>query len=64
MRLPHVRRPLPLLFALAALSAGASQSLIGICGPFTDTAADAFCPFVLEISIPSAATSTTSSRPA
>src|SRR5262249_8970413 len=34
---------------LAALLCGASQALIGLCGPFTDVAADAFCPFVLEI---------------
>ena len=28
---------------------GASSALLGTCGPFTDVAADAFCPFVLEI---------------
>jgi hypothetical protein len=28
---------------------GASSAILGICGPFTDVAADAFCPFVLEI---------------
>ncbi len=28
---------------------GASSILFGVCGPFTDVAADAFCPFVLEI---------------
>src|SRR5262249_56847744 len=28
---------------------GAANGLLGICGPFTDVAADAFCPFVLEI---------------
>src|SRR6202048_1133756 len=28
---------------------GASSVLFGVCGPFTDVAADAFCPFVLEI---------------
>src|SRR5262245_43010736 len=28
---------------------GASSALLGVCGPFTDVAADAFCPFVLEI---------------
>jgi hypothetical protein len=28
---------------------GASTVLFGVCGPFTDVAADAFCPFVLEI---------------
>src|SRR5215468_333934 len=34
--------------ALAALVGGGSSAL-GLCGNFTDTAADAFCPFVLEI---------------
>ena len=28
---------------------GASSALFGVCGPFTDVAADSFCPFVLEI---------------
>ena len=28
---------------------GASSALFGICGPFTDVAADSFCPFVVEI---------------
>jgi hypothetical protein len=41
------------LFALAAVAAsvlgGASLSVLATCGPFTDAAADAFCPFVLEI---------------
>jgi len=36
------------LFA-AALAGGASSALLGLCGPFTDAAADAFCPFVLEV---------------
>jgi hypothetical protein len=40
--------------ALAALSilaviAGGAGALLGDCGPFTDAAADGFCPFVLEI---------------
>src|SRR5262249_26820548 len=34
---------------LAALAAGGGEALLGMCGPFTDVAADAFCPFVLEI---------------
>src|SRR5262249_29141424 len=38
-----------LLAVLLAITAGAGSSLLGICGPFTDVAADAFCPFVLEI---------------
>ena len=33
----------------AAILGGASSALLGVCGPFTDVAADAFCPFVLEI---------------
>ena len=28
---------------------GGASGLLGLCGPFTDTAADAFCPFVLEV---------------
>ena len=37
------------LAASGALLAGAARPLPGACGPFTDVAADAFCPFVLEI---------------
>jgi hypothetical protein len=33
----------------AAVIAGASGSLLGVCGPFTDVSDAAFCPFVLEI---------------
>ena len=38
-------------FAVSALMVlvGASSALYGLCGPFTDVAPDAFCPFVLEI---------------
>src|SRR5262245_59389084 len=32
-----------------ALAAGAGSALLATCGPFTDVAADVFCPFVLEI---------------
>ncbi len=28
---------------------GGASALLGVCGPFADVAADAFCPFVLEI---------------
>ncbi len=28
---------------------GGASALVGVCGPFTDVAADTFCPFVLEI---------------
>src|ERR1700738_4968015 len=38
---------------------GASSVLFGVCGPFTDVAADAFCPFVLEIFYLGIATGTT-----
>jgi hypothetical protein len=34
---------------LAGLCGGAGSALLGVCGPFTDVAADSFCPFVLEI---------------
>jgi hypothetical protein len=33
----------------AAVLSGAGSALLGICGPFTDVAGDAFCPFVLEV---------------
>ena len=44
-------RPAAALFlaGAAALLGGGAGSLLGLCGPFTDVAADAFCPFVLEI---------------
>jgi len=35
--------------AVAAVAVGGTGALLGTCGPFTDVAADAFCPFVLEI---------------
>jgi YVTN family beta-propeller protein len=38
---------LGILFAAAL--AGAGGSLLGVCGPFTDTANDSFCSFVLEV---------------
>src|SRR5215510_12037114 len=38
-----------ILFSATALLGGVGGALLGICGPFTDVAADAFCPFVLEI---------------
>ena len=43
------RRVLSLFAFLAAVLVGASSALLGVCGPFTDVAADAFCPFVLEL---------------
>ena len=45
-----IQRPhLVLAVAAAALITGISQGLLATCGPFTDVAADTFCPFVLEI---------------
>jgi hypothetical protein len=43
------RVPTIVACALGAALLGASSALLGLCGPFTDVAADAFCPFVLEI---------------
>src|SRR6266545_7531906 len=43
----------------AALLAGAASALFGVCGPFTDTANDAFCPFVLEVFYTGITTGTT-----
>src|SRR5262249_52926167 len=40
---------LPAIAAAAALLTGAARGVLGTCGPFTDVAADVFCPFVLEI---------------
>ncbi|HKF45424.1 MAG TPA: S-layer homology domain-containing protein [Thermoanaerobaculia bacterium] len=35
--------------AAAAFFTGSAAGVLGTCGPFTDVAADTFCPFVLEI---------------
>ena len=43
------RRAFALLILGASLLSGAVNALLATCGPFTDVAADAFCPFVLEI---------------
>jgi len=37
------------LLSLGAVLFGGVSVLLGACGPFTDVAADAFCPFVLEV---------------
>ena len=43
-------RPFFLVFlTVFAVALGGASNLVGLCGPFTDVAADAFCPFVLEI---------------
>src|SRR5262249_55200124 len=50
-----------LLFSVLALS-GISTSLPGVCGPFTDVADPAFCPFILQVFttvIPTGTTTTT-----
>src|SRR6266511_1444795 len=43
------RRLIFVLFLLGATLGGASSAVLGVCGPFADVAADAFCPLVLEI---------------
>ncbi len=43
------RVPTIVACALGAALLGGSSALVGLCGPFTDVAADSFCPFVLEI---------------
>src|SRR5215471_13604816 len=42
-------RLLVLAAAAATLLGGWAAAALGACGPFSDVAADAFCPFVLEI---------------
>ena len=37
------------LAAVLSILAGGASAILGTCGPFADVAADAFCPFVLEI---------------
>ena len=49
MRLVELRRRLLPVSLAAAVFSGAGGALLGTCGPFTDVAADAFCPVVLEI---------------
>ncbi len=46
---PHRRAPSIFGCAVGAVLLGASSALLGVCGPFTDVAADSFCPFVLEL---------------
>ena len=42
--------PLSLVvLCILAVILGGANALVGTCGPFTDTAADTFCPFVLEV---------------
>src|SRR4249920_885024 len=49
-RIRSTRRFLAIGIAMAAVVlGGAASGLLRTCGPFTDAAADAFCPFVLEI---------------
>src|SRR5512144_480210 len=43
------RLRIPALAGVFSILAGAAGALLGTCGPFTDVAGDAFCPFVLEI---------------
>ncbi|HKA36104.1 MAG TPA: S-layer homology domain-containing protein [Thermoanaerobaculia bacterium] len=48
MRSSPNRRLVAISLSLALLC-GAAGGLLGLCGPFTDVVADAFCPFVLEV---------------
>jgi hypothetical protein len=43
------RRLAAIGFVMAAVLGGAASGLFGTCGPFTDVAPDAFCPFVVEV---------------
>src|SRR5262245_31596737 len=44
------QRTLTLLpIALTAVLAGATGTLLGDCGPFTDVSDPSFCPFIIEI---------------
>ncbi len=49
MRLVPFNHRLLSVSLAAAVLCGAGGALFGACGPFTDVAADSFCPFVLEI---------------
>ena len=49
MQLFRRDRALLVSCVLVSMLLGAGSALLGVCGPFTDVAADAFCPFVLEI---------------
>ncbi len=51
MRGIHSGRSLSLVCVavIATILSGAGSTLVGVCGPFTDVAADSFCPFVLEL---------------
>ena len=55
----RMTRCFPALSIGAALLAGAGSALFGVCGPFTDTANDSFCPFVLEVFYTGITTGTT-----
>src|SRR5262245_62606906 len=46
---PRSRSAVLCLLAGVSLLLGGSAGALGTCGPFTDVAADVFCPFVLEI---------------
>ena len=45
----RTRRFLAAAAVAVSISLGASAALFSTCGPFTDVAADVFCPFVLEV---------------
>ena len=43
------RSPSLAILCILTVVVGGASALLGLCGPFTDVAADAFCPFVLEV---------------
>ena len=55
----HSRLFVGLALASAAVLGGITNSALSVCGPFTDVAADAFCPFVLEVFYTGITTGTT-----
>ena len=55
----RISKPFLAVSFAAALLAGAGGALLGVCGPFSDTANDAFCPFVLEVFYTGITTGTT-----
>ena len=48
-RLGTVRPSFLIVLSIFTAISGGASALMGICGPFTDVAADSFCPFVQEI---------------
>ena len=50
MRILRSKRVVVVSFlAVAVVALGLGSAALGVCGPFTDTAADAFCPLILQV---------------